>query len=227
MRGVSFESFIGPGVSALKSCMPPTPSSGRIATVSTMMPMPPIQCMRCRQMLIDGASASRPLIVVEPVVVRPEVASKKASVKDMPRPSSISGSAPTAGISVQASTTSMMPSRMRISRRKRRVANQSARPPTKQSGGARDETGHAVVAAREREHERRQHRDAEHHHDGREHVDDREDGLAQRELRLLDQPHPAGGRAELHAWNRRPTAATCRRSVRKRITWSLAITTVS
>ncbi len=46
MRGVSFESFIGPGVSALKSCMPPTPSSGSTATVSTMMPMPPIQCMR-------------------------------------------------------------------------------------------------------------------------------------------------------------------------------------
>ena len=30
----------GPGVSALKSWLPPTPSSGRIATASTMMPMP-------------------------------------------------------------------------------------------------------------------------------------------------------------------------------------------
>ena len=82
-------------------------------------------------MLIDGASASRPLITVEPVVVRPDAASKKASVKDMPRPSSISGSAPTAGSSVQASTTSMMPSRIRISRRKRRVASHRPRPPTK------------------------------------------------------------------------------------------------
>ena len=99
MRGVSFESFIGPGVSALKSCMPPTPSSGSTATVSTMMPIPPIQCRRWRQRLIEGARSSRPLITVEPVVVRPEAASKNASVKDMPRPSSISGSAPTAGSS--------------------------------------------------------------------------------------------------------------------------------
>ena len=130
---MSFESFIGPGVSALKSCIPPTPSSGRIATVNTMMPMPPIQCMRWRQMLIDGASPSRPLIAVEPVVVRAEADSKNASVKDIPRPSSISGSAPTAGSSVQASTTSMIPSRIRISRRKRYVASQRPRPPKKQT----------------------------------------------------------------------------------------------
>ena len=43
MRGVSFWSFIGPAISALKSWLPPTPSSGRIATASTMMPRPPIQ----------------------------------------------------------------------------------------------------------------------------------------------------------------------------------------
>ena len=30
MRGVSFWSFIGPGVSARNSCVPPTPSIGRI-----------------------------------------------------------------------------------------------------------------------------------------------------------------------------------------------------
>ena len=43
MRGVSLSFFIGPGVSARYICMPPTPSSGRIATTSTMMPMPPYQ----------------------------------------------------------------------------------------------------------------------------------------------------------------------------------------
>ena len=32
MRGVSFASFTGPGVSARYICMPPTPSSGRMAT---------------------------------------------------------------------------------------------------------------------------------------------------------------------------------------------------
>ena len=41
MRGVSFESLIGPGVSARSSCMPPTPSIGSSATASTTMPMPP------------------------------------------------------------------------------------------------------------------------------------------------------------------------------------------
>ena len=35
MRGVSFWSFIGPAVSDLNICAPPTPSSGRMATTST------------------------------------------------------------------------------------------------------------------------------------------------------------------------------------------------
>jgi len=84
--------------------------------------------------------------------------------------------------------------------------------------GAGDETGHAVVATREREHQRHQHRNAEHHNHGREHVDDRVDVLTQRTSRARDHAHASRGRAELHAWKSRPTAATCRRSVRKRIT---------
>jgi hypothetical protein len=44
IRGVSFASLTGPGASARYICMPPTPSSGRMATASTMMPMPPSQC---------------------------------------------------------------------------------------------------------------------------------------------------------------------------------------
>ena len=44
MRGVSRLSFTGPGVSAWYSCMPPTPSIGRIATASTISPMPPSHC---------------------------------------------------------------------------------------------------------------------------------------------------------------------------------------
>ena len=76
MRAVSLLSFIGPGVSALYSCMPPTPSSGRMATANTMMPMPPIQFIRWRQMLIDCGARSSPIITVAPVVVRPEIISK-------------------------------------------------------------------------------------------------------------------------------------------------------
>ena len=76
MRGVSLSSFIGPGVSVLKTWLPPTPSSGRIATASTMMPMPPRNIMKQRQTLIDTGSFSSPVSTVAPVVVRPETASK-------------------------------------------------------------------------------------------------------------------------------------------------------
>ena len=40
MRGCSL-SAVGPGDSAMNSCMPPMPRMGRMAMVSTMMPMPP------------------------------------------------------------------------------------------------------------------------------------------------------------------------------------------
>jgi len=76
MRGVSLVSFIGPLVSARNSWLPPTPSSGRIATASTRMPMPPIHCRKQRQTFSDGGSASSPTITVPPVVVRPDTASK-------------------------------------------------------------------------------------------------------------------------------------------------------
>jgi hypothetical protein len=76
MRGVSCESFIGPGVSALNIWRPPMPSSGRIATASTIRPMPPSQTSMPRQRLIDGGSVSRLASTVDPVVVRPDMASK-------------------------------------------------------------------------------------------------------------------------------------------------------
>ncbi len=52
------------------------PSIGRIATASTTMPMPPIQCMKVRQKLIDSGKWSRPEMTVAPVAVNPEAASK-------------------------------------------------------------------------------------------------------------------------------------------------------
>ena len=41
MRGVSFESLIGPGVSARYNCIPPIPNIGKMATAKTMIPIPP------------------------------------------------------------------------------------------------------------------------------------------------------------------------------------------
>ncbi len=76
MRGVSRASFIGPGVSALYSCTPPSPSSGSTATTSSMMPRPPISCRKQRQTLIDTGNASSPLSTVAPVAVRALMASK-------------------------------------------------------------------------------------------------------------------------------------------------------
>jgi hypothetical protein len=75
-RGVIFESFIGPGVSALSMLRPPKPSSGRIATARTTTPRPPIQCMKVRQKLIDSGRWSSPESTVAPVAVSPETASK-------------------------------------------------------------------------------------------------------------------------------------------------------
>ena len=60
--------------------MPPTRSSGRIATAMPMKPMPPSQCSIERQMSRPGEAASRPVSTVEPVVVIPDMVSKKASV---------------------------------------------------------------------------------------------------------------------------------------------------
>ncbi|MNC90343.1 hypothetical protein D3C83_64290 [compost metagenome] len=69
-------SFIGVGVSALNNCEPPTPSSGRIATASTITPMPPSQIMKPRQMLSEGGKWSRPESTVAPLAVRPDTVSK-------------------------------------------------------------------------------------------------------------------------------------------------------
>lgn len=115
MRAVKRASFIGPGVSALYSSRPPTPSSGSTATASTMMPMPPNHCSRWRHKLSDGAVWSRSVITVAPVVVSADMVSKKASVNDMSRTSS-SGMVAMAAICTQAANTSTKPSRARNSR---------------------------------------------------------------------------------------------------------------
>ena len=76
MRGVRRESFMGPGISALKICKPPRPKNGSTASASSMMPSPPISCKKQRQMLIEGASTSSPASDVAPVAVKPLMASK-------------------------------------------------------------------------------------------------------------------------------------------------------
>ncbi|MOA03687.1 hypothetical protein D3C78_1232070 [compost metagenome] len=60
--------------------MPPTRSSGSTATAMPMKPRPPSHCSIERQISRAGEALSRPEITVEPVVVMPDMVSKKASV---------------------------------------------------------------------------------------------------------------------------------------------------
>ena len=76
-----------------KSCIPPTRSIGRKAIPVTTKPTPPIHCSSARHSRIPCAVVSSPAITVEPVVVIPDIASKKASVNVSCH--SQSGSAPT------------------------------------------------------------------------------------------------------------------------------------
>ena len=77
-RGRAFSE--GSDDSMRKSCMPPTLSMGMTAMAMTMMPTPPSHCRSARHISIPGGAWSSPVITVEPVVVSPDMASKKASV---------------------------------------------------------------------------------------------------------------------------------------------------
>ena len=68
-------------LSMRNNCMPPTLSIGKMATAMTMIPMPPTHCSSARHIRMPGGALSRPTMTVEPVVVRPDMASNTASVK--------------------------------------------------------------------------------------------------------------------------------------------------
>ncbi len=109
MRGVSL-SATGPGTSALKSCIPPTPRKGRIARDSTMIPIPPIQWVRLRQNRIPWEMLSMSVRVVAPVVVKPDMVSKNASVKEGMAPESIKGRLPHREKAIHPKATTAKPS---------------------------------------------------------------------------------------------------------------------
>ncbi len=79
MRGASF-SDRAPENSALYSAIPPAPIRGSTAMVRSTTPMPPSQCVKCRQNWITGGSTSTRGRIVAPVVVKPETDSNTASV---------------------------------------------------------------------------------------------------------------------------------------------------
>ena len=80
MRVVSLP-FSGPVVSALIRRKPPTPKTGTRAMARAMTPMPPSQWVWQRQRLTARGSDSTSLTTEAPVVVKPLMLSKTASVK--------------------------------------------------------------------------------------------------------------------------------------------------
>ncbi len=116
--------------------MPPTPSIGRIATTSTMMPMPPYQLRAWRQRLTEGGRWSSPTRTVAPVVLSPDIVSKNASVNVSPGIAISSGTVAIADISTQARLTSRKPSRERSSRLWRRVVPWSSAPAARLASAA-------------------------------------------------------------------------------------------
>ncbi len=76
-RGITFSDQSEDSV--WNSLMPPTRSSGRIAIAMPMKPMPPSQCSSERHISSPGDALSSPESTVAPVVVMPDMVSKKAS----------------------------------------------------------------------------------------------------------------------------------------------------
>ena len=62
-------SLLGPGASAVNSCIPPIPSKGRMAIAKTIIPMPPIQWVVLRQNKTPFGTDSISVRIDEPVVV--------------------------------------------------------------------------------------------------------------------------------------------------------------
>ena len=71
---------LGPGLSARTRCEERPVICGSSARVSTSTPMPPIQWVKLRQNITPRGSPSKLPINVAPVVVKPDTASKKASI---------------------------------------------------------------------------------------------------------------------------------------------------
>ena len=76
---------MGVGDSALNSSMPLPPMNGMIARQSTMMPMPPSQCVSDRHSSTPRDRLSTFVRIDAPVVEKPDMASKNASVNVRPQ----------------------------------------------------------------------------------------------------------------------------------------------
>ena len=72
----------GPGLSARIRFMLEPPLNGTIASMNTRTPIPPIQCVKQRQNMLQFDRDSGSLIILAPVVVKPDIVSNNASVRE-------------------------------------------------------------------------------------------------------------------------------------------------
>ena len=114
-RGRSFSCVI-PVTSALNICIPPDELSiGSTASVNRMIPMPPIHCISERHICTAWLSAALLSITEAPVVVKPDMASKKASDTLMLISLSMNGIIPNAENTTHTMAVSRNPQRLPIS----------------------------------------------------------------------------------------------------------------
>ena len=72
-------------LSILNNCIPPIFKRGSIVIAITIIPMPPSHCKIALHKRILFGATSKLVMIVEPVVVIPDMLSKKESTNDKPR----------------------------------------------------------------------------------------------------------------------------------------------
>ena len=107
--GTSFAAA-GPVDSARRRCRLLPPAIGRIRSMNTNTPIPPIQCVKLLQNKRPCPSGSTSDRIVAPVVVNPETVSKNASIYPGIAPLITNGSAPNALNRIQDNATIANPS---------------------------------------------------------------------------------------------------------------------
>ena len=83
-----------PVASALNNCRLPPPKIGSRAMVKHTMPKPPTHCVRARQKSMPRGMVSRWSTTVKPVVVKPDIVSKKAPATEGISPLNKNGTMP-------------------------------------------------------------------------------------------------------------------------------------
>ena len=88
-------------LSILNNCIPPTLNNGSTVIAITITPIPPSHCRIALHIKIPFGAMSKLVIIVDPVVVIPDILSKKASTIDKLRLDSKKGMLPNIAIHSQ------------------------------------------------------------------------------------------------------------------------------